>query len=239
MEEIKLSGRLGAIAELIPPYGGLADVGTDHGYIPLWLLQNGFKGSICATDIKTGPLETARSSARALGLEDKICFHLCDGLESVDAVKVQTIIIAGMGGKNIASILEAAPWTKTGRVMILQPMSKADRLRRWLNSNHYFIVHEALVLDGALYEIIVAVGGQDRPLSPAELFTGRFEQISASPLFPKKLELLIEKNLRAAEGLSHSSAADGSEKKHQFPELLKELRSMQERLKTGGQYGNC
>lgn len=226
---INLSKRLGAIAALVPRTGGVADVGTDHGYIPVWLLQNDFQGFVAATDINAGPLERARLTAAQYGISDKISFYLCDGLELVDADSVSTVIIAGMGGETIASILQNAPWTHD-KLLILQPMSKSERLREWLFENGYRVLTERLVQDGAVYEILTATGGVDAPYGDGEILTGRFPLVSADPLFPARLSLLIKKTQRAVAGQSAASGAEGKTRLDALKKVLSGLYDMQSRL---------
>lgn len=227
MPQQKLSKRLEAIAALVPPGGGVADVGTDHGYIPVHLLKKGHPGPIYATDINPGPLESARRAAIVYGLEEKISFRLCDGLSALDGGDISTVIIAGMGGETIAAILSAASWTReSGRLLILQPMSRSDRLRAWLGQNGYRISSEQLVWDGQIYELLTASGGgEPQALFPGELLTGRFELIRRDPLFPRRLDELTGKARRALEGLSASS---DPEKRKSLPEYRQRLDSLLE-----------
>ncbi|NLT64296.1 MAG: SAM-dependent methyltransferase [Clostridiales bacterium] len=209
MSQIKLSARLEAIAKHIPLHGNFADVGTDHGYLPVWLLQNGYTGKLYATDIKKGPLERAKKTAAEFGFEDKIGFFLCDGLNALDGMDIRTVVIAGMGGENIADILHKAPWTKNNNcLLILQPMSKSALLRSWLFENGYRVQSEQLVKEGDVYEILTASAGHDTPYSPAELFIGHRHLISSDPLYKSRLEYLIEKTKRAASGLAESTKAE-------------------------------
>lgn len=213
MSGIKLSPRLNAIANLIPKSGGIADVGTDHGYIPVWLAQNGYTGQIFATDIRKGPLSHAKQTALEYGLDSRIDFRLCDGLEMIHREDVQTVVIAGMGGENIAAILSAAQWTRQNdHLLILQPMTKSHALRSWLFENGYKVLSEMLVEDGAVYEILTAVGGKDLPYSPAELLIGHRNLISEDALFISRLDKLIEKESRAKAGLCSSLKVE--DKKH-------------------------
>ncbi len=224
MAQIKLSDRLEAIAGLVPPLGGVADVGTDHGYIPVWLAQNGHNGNIFASDINEAPLLHAKMTAAEYGQEKRICFKLCDGLAALDRAKISTVIIAGMGGENIADILSAAPWTKTLRTfLILQPMSKSALLRKWLFDNGYRVLSERLVRDGLVYEILTAEAGEDEPYSPAELLTGYKELIRSDPLFEIRLDSLIEKTERAVSGLRASSRAEDMERLKQLSTALSSL----------------
>ena len=232
MSSLKLSVRLEALAKLVPNSGSVADVGTDHGYIPVWLVQNGHCGALFATDIKEAPLEHARRTAEEYGQAGAIEFHLCDGLSALRGSSVETVIIAGMGGENIAEILEAAPWVReNGCLLILQPMSKSAHLRSWLFENGYKVLSEQLADDGAVYEILTARAGIDLPYSPAELLLGHRQLISGSPLYARRLEALIGKTKRALSGLSASQKADDTER---LAVLNETLSSLQE-LKNSGQ----
>lgn len=224
---IILSKRLAAVAALIPEHGGVADVGTDHGCIPVWLCQRGHGGRLVAADIRKAPLDSAIRTAERCGVADKIEFCLCDGLSGVDDAGIDTVVIAGMGGETIADILAAAPWTKNGVTLLLQPMSKADYLRRRLCENGYVITGESLVRDGIIYEIISAQGGDAPPLSDAEALAGRFELVRGDPLFPERLDELIEKTQRAADGLRKAKKIDAA-KLDAETKLIKELRKMRE-----------
>ena len=209
MTAIKLSARLAAIARLVPSFGGIADVGTDHGYVPVWLAQSGHNGALFATDINNAPLQHAKQTTVEYGQDDKIAFFLCDGLAALNGFDVSTVIIAGMGGESITEILSAAPWTKeNGCLLILQPMSKSVHLRKWLFENGYKVLFERLIDDGSIYEILTAEAGKDAPYSPAELLIGHKQLISSSPLFVNRLNNLIEKSKRAVSGIAASARAE-------------------------------
>lgn len=207
MSGIKLSKRLALLASLVPPSGSLADVGTDHGYLPVSLVQGGHKGSFYATDINHDPLERAKNTARGQGLENRIRFFLCDGLAAVPPV--DTVVIAGMGGETIAGILAAASWTREeNRLLLLQPMTKAAQLRLWLYEQGYRVLSEHLVQDGEVYEVLAVTGGKDVPYSPAELLMGHRALIEKSPLFPARLAEHTTKAQRILEGLKAAKEPD-------------------------------
>ena len=207
MEIIKLSPRLLAIAGMVEQGDRVIDVGTDHGFIPVWLVQNGVSPRVYASDIVPGPLARARETSRTYGLEDKIEFYLCDGLAACRESDVDAVIIAGMGGEAIAGILERAHWTR-GKKLILQPMSKHEALRGWLYGNGYKITGERLVRDsGIVYSIIPAVGGSvEREPTDAELLVGR----DALPreLYEEYIRIQIEKIGRAADSIRSGTAGD-------------------------------
>ena len=132
-KELQLQPRLQCLADLVPQGARLVDVGTDHGYLPVWLLQHGRMESAIASDINTLPLDHARATAAEYGVTACIDFRLCPGLAKIGSEECDTVAIAGMGGETIIGILKAAPWTRDGtHTLILQPQTKVDLLRRWL-----------------------------------------------------------------------------------------------------------
>lgn len=170
---MELSLRLHTIAQQIPKDTRLVDVGTDHGYLPVWLLLNHRIKSAVATDLREGPLNHARETSRQHGLLESISFRLCNGLADIKADEVDTVVIAGMGGETIVSILKAAPWTQQEKLLILQPMTGAPRLRLWLQGHGYTIIKETLCHEvKKLYSIWTVAGGMMSPLSPAEQWAG-------------------------------------------------------------------
>ena len=141
-KRLSLQPRLRRLAELVPAGCRLTDVGTDHGYLPVSLLQQGRIASAIASDIGAEPLEHARRTAMQYGV-DGMDFRLCAGLSGVAPEETDVIVIAGMGGETILAILQAAPWTKDGRhCLLLQPMTKTADLRRWLVDNGYTFTGE-------------------------------------------------------------------------------------------------
>jgi tRNA (adenine22-N1)-methyltransferase len=126
---MKLSPRLKLLADFAAEGKRIADVGTDHGYLPVWLALYGRTESIAATDIRIGPLQSAICKAREAGVLDRIRFVLCDGLCCDGAQDTDTVIIAGMGGETIAAILKRAVWTTSGVRLILQLRQKRRAVR--------------------------------------------------------------------------------------------------------------
>ncbi len=153
---------------------GLIDVGTDHGIIPIQLAREGYPGNLFASDLREGPLGRARSTAQEAGVEEKIRFLLCDGLELCPPEAVDTVLIAGMGGDTICGILDRAEWIMNGEHrLILQPMTHPEVLRYWLLHNEFCIDREEIVPeDGHLYQCFSAVIGTGRVLSDAEYLIG-------------------------------------------------------------------
>lgn len=173
-EKPDMGPRLRAIAALAPDdCACLADIGTDHGYIPVSLLLEGRIGRAVAADIGPLPLEHARRTAALYGVTGTIDFRLGDGLAVLTPGEADTIIIAGMGGDAITGILSAAPWSRDGPLLLLQPMSRAEVLRAWLPENGYAVLHEELAQDkGVLYPIFSVRGGDMAPASRAQAWGG-------------------------------------------------------------------
>ena len=150
---IKLTPRLQCVADMTPQAACVADIGTDHAYLPIYLVLNKKAEKAVACDIRKGPLESALSNIKHYGLCDKIKTVLCDGLAGLEDGQVQTAVIAGMGGELIASIINARP--DAAQEYILQPMSKISTLRKSLQENGFKIDEEALALEGEkLYTVM-------------------------------------------------------------------------------------
>jgi len=158
---LKLSKRLQVIVDLVGNGASVADIGTDHGYIPVYLAQAQTAHRIIASDISAESLSAARRSATEANVIDSIKFVVAPGLNGITPAEVDTIIIAGLGGETITGILNDAPWTKHhGVTLILQPQSKIDILFRFLYDDGYKIKQIKKVLDrGKYYTAILAAGG--------------------------------------------------------------------------------
>ena len=155
---MKLTDRLLKIASLVTEGKRVADIGTDHGYIPVYLLNKGHVDFAILADVNKGPLENARSEVRHNNLTEKVDLRLGSGIEVLNENEVDEVIIAGMGGILISELLEAKKSVAHNLdKLILQPMQAQDELRRYLLNNGYEILDEVLVKeDFRIYEIIVA-----------------------------------------------------------------------------------
>ena len=198
-----MSKRLDKIASYVKEGIGVADVGTDHAYIPVMLCRRGYEGNIIGTDINEGPLNKARLSLSEAGFEDEVKLMLCDGLEGVNPASVNTIIVAGMGGDTITGILDRAEWCAREDVrLILQPVTKPEILRYWLINNGFKITDESLVKEnGTVYQIICAKQGLSERYSDAELFTGKLERIKDEELFSEHIAIHLKRFKSAVNSL--------------------------------------
>lgn len=226
---MELSARLQSIADQVPQNAVLADIGTDHAYLPVWLLLNGRIRRAIAADLREGPLNRARETAAQYHVSDRISFRLCDGLAQIAPDEADTIAIAGMGGETIASILNAAPWTRNGMLLLLQPMTSFPDLRLWLQQNGYRIDREILSREGKrLYSCFSVMAGTMEPLSPAELWVGRN---SNDPLRGEFLSMMEGKVRRALIG-QRAAAQPNQREIDTLSEVLDGILSMEGALRT-------
>lgn len=188
------------MAAHIPVGAAVIDVGTDHGLIPVYLAQNRLSRRIIASDINSGPLQSAKTLVQETETGDFIRLFVRDGLDGFCRADADCVVIAGMGGENMATILAAAPWTKDNVMLVLQPQSKQAELRTFLTENGYVIESEELVADtGRIYPILTAHGGVSEAYTDAELHLGKWEQIGQDPLLPRYLETVLHRQEKAAE----------------------------------------
>ena len=206
MKHLQLQPRLRLLADMVPAGAHLADIGTDHGYLPVWLMQQGRITSAIAADIGPEPLAHARRTAAEYGAA--LDLRLCDGLRGIAPHEADTLVMAGMGGETIIAILEGAAWTKDGaHTLLLQPMTKAAELRRWLSVNGYTFTDERLVWDkNYLYPVLRVNGGICPALTELQTLTGVL--LDGDPLYADYLTQHAEKLLHIAEGLRRSGRED-------------------------------
>ncbi|MGN1112064.1 MAG: class I SAM-dependent methyltransferase [Acutalibacteraceae bacterium] len=155
---IKLDRRLSLCAEFVRQGVSVADIGTDHAYLPIYLVQSGKISRAIAADINKGPLESGIEAIKQYGVSDKISARLSNGLEKIKSDECDDIVIAGMGGELICSIIEAAPWLKSpDKHLILQPMTRPEILRSYLYKNGFELIREQAVdSDGRIYTVMLA-----------------------------------------------------------------------------------
>lgn len=153
---MEISLRLKTIASMVDKCECVADIGTDHGYIPMYLIKNNVCNRAIASDINKGPVEKAKFNVRIEGLENKIDCRLGGGLSTVKKGEAQGIVIAGMGGNLIRDIIEEKlSIFKEAQFAILQPVQNPEVLREYIYTKGYKIIDEELCIDdNKFYEII-------------------------------------------------------------------------------------
>ena len=241
---VKLTPRLMTAVPYVRRGRLLADIGTDHAYLPIYLCEQGRLTPVAAengevlcavaSDINRGPVERADQHIAAAGLTGSIRTVRTDGLNGLDAYDPADIVIFGMGGELIASILEAAPWVnREGRRLILQPMTHAEKLREYLLSAGFAIVGESLSREGErIYQTICAEPAPKEALpvlTPAELAVG---QASHRATCPEQRELyaeLIHRTLRTETHARDARRRAGQETSEQ-DELIASLTTLREEI---------
>lgn len=192
--EKTLDSRLLSALPFLTPNAVVADVGTDHAYLPIELVERGMAVSAIACDINFGPIESARRNIAAAGLSHCIHTLQTDGLHGVESFSPTDVLIFGMGGELIMRILSEAPWVMDGHVnLILQPMSRWELLRRWLLENGFSILGEALTYEDQYYQTIHArYTGVSECYTEEELYLGRHILQGDSPYLPGYLTRRLE-----------------------------------------------
>lgn len=172
---MELSKRLYAVAGLVTEGASVADIGTDHGYIPIYLTERDIACRVIASDVKEGPLERARDHIAKHGLSEKIEVRLSDGLGAFEINEVDTMIAAGMGGALTIRILEEGKHIADALTFfILQPQSEIFKVRRYLNEHGFEIVSEDMVEeDGKYYPVMKAVHGRKEEYTEWEYAFGK------------------------------------------------------------------
>ena len=173
---VKLTPRLSAVASLVKGGGIIADIGTDHGYLPIHLVQTGRVESAIAADIGREPLKNAEKSVEHYGLTDKISLRLSDGLRELAPTDANEIVFAGMGGTLIAEKLAETPWVKNADIhFIFQPQSRAEDLREYLYRNGFEILNELATHEARrVYITFDAIyTGNVKDVAIADCFIGR------------------------------------------------------------------
>lgn len=214
-----LDARLSLAASFVRPGSVVCDVGTDHAYLPIWLLTHGVCPRAVVCDINEGPLNSAREHAAHYGCMSRMSFYRADGLNGIDlaAENIDDIVICGMGGELIARILAEAEYSRRPGVRgILQPMSSAEDLRASLAKDGYRIEDERLAMAaGRVYTCLsVVYDGVQRTFSPAELVLGEahiHRGKAAGALFDEHLRRMIravQKRCRGLESGGHDAAAE-------------------------------
>lgn len=156
MKNIQLSKRLKFVADFITSGYVLADIGTDHGFIPIHMVLEGKTPRAYGMDINKGPLSRADEHIKEAGLEDKIETRLSDGLEKLQANEAETVLIAGMGGSLIIKILTEGEHALHGvKELVLSPHTEADLVREFLMKSDFIIIREGMVVDAGKYYVVL------------------------------------------------------------------------------------
>jgi tRNA (adenine22-N1)-methyltransferase len=230
---VKLSKRLNKISTFVERNARLADIGSDHGYLPIWLIENNVISCAVASEVAQGPYTRLHEAVRSHGLEDKIVTRFGSGLDILDKIdEIDTLIIAGMGGILITEILDEGKTNnklESVKHLILQPNKDERFLRNWLINHHFYIEDEALVEDKSkFYEIISAKKNNQanrQQMTEEDMIFGLFLKEKYPVLFQKKWQMEYDKKQAIKDKISKYSKDDNTET------LEKEMQKIKEALK--------
>ncbi len=220
---MELSRRLYAVASLVTEGASVADVGTDHGYIPIYLMQQNIASKVIALDINGGPLERARMHIIGYNLKGQIETRLSDGLSAIQPGEVDTMIAAGMGGGLVIKILEEGrEVVESLKACILQPQSEVWRVRRYLLDHHMNIIDEDMVEeDGKYYPMMRVVHGESPRYAECEYIFGKRLLEKKNPVLEKFLHRELEIREGIFKELSHHVGSEGA--KVRMTEIRREM----------------
>lgn len=226
MRSVKISKRLEAAASFVRRGVRVADVGSDHAYLPIYLYKEGLISGGVASDINEGPIDRARANILAHSLQNAIEVRRADGLCGIEGYRPDDIFILGMGGELIVSIIDGAKWLCDSRYrLILQPMTHPEILRKYLLDNGFSIVDELVVEDDKIYQIICAeYTGVSESASRVELMFGKRNIARGGELFCRLLARTKEIYSERVKG-KRTAGADFTREREliaQIDEILKE-----------------
>ncbi|MFD3447703.1 tRNA (adenine(22)-N(1))-methyltransferase [Microbacteriaceae bacterium 4G12] len=234
INEVKLSQRLEAVALEIPSQAVLADIGSDHAYLPCYAVLTGLVTSAVAGEVVEGPFQSAKSKVEQYELQSKIAVRKGNGLDVIAPKEVDVITIAGMGGALIRDILERGKDKLEGVTrLVLQPNIGAHNIRQWLIENNWELIREKILKeDGKIYEILVAEKGEaNSPYSDEkerELLMGPFLLQEKSAVFIEKWSHELRSLRKIHEQLEQAGETEEANMKKQ--EIFQKIRMVEEGL---------
>ncbi len=230
--KLPISQRLLCCAALVPQGARVADIGADHGYLSIELLLQGKADFVHASELREKPLQRAMENALKFGVAEKMRFSRADGLDAIDPGEVDTIICAGMGGDLILGIIQRCPWIKDPKyLLILQPQSSGNDLRRNLTELGFGITEETLAEDGGfLYNILCVRYGKPQPLTPGQQYLSPRLLRSGSPLLPRYVQRITHALELTVAGIRQANDPVATDRLEYYETALGEVREMQKHL---------
>lgn len=222
---MKLSNRLKTIASFVPEGSKIADIGTDHGYIPIHLVQEGKAKHAIAMDVRTGPLLRAKSHIAEAGLSDVIEVRLSDGLLKLNKDEADCVVIAGMGGELMIHILEEGRelWDNIP-CWVLSPQSELQKMRRFLMEQAFFVEQETMIKeDGKYYVVMRAVRTPVASTDDGREISYRYGKSLLETKDPVLTEYLENEEVQLGEILKGLSKGETESAEKRMRELKTEL----------------
>lgn len=226
-----ITPRLLTVAKMASKSRCLADIGTDHAYVPIYLILNNIVDSALAMDINRGPLMRAEENINKFSLGEKIKTRLSDGLKELKNNEADTVIIAGMGGILINSIIDADKDRLTSvKRYILQPMTAVEETRKYLYENDFLIVDEKMAKeDNKIYTIISATRGKMKPDKEIYFYVGKSLIENKDEFLPEFLDGKIYEYEKAIKSMKNTHNEETKEKATKYKELLDEFKNLRKR----------
>lgn len=223
-----LGARLQAVAALLGNYRRVADIGSDHAYLPVWLILQDKVDFAVAGEVQAGPLAAASRTVRDAAMEQCVDVRLGDGLAVLNPGEVEAVVIAGMGGAAICGILSRSPEIVDRLCRIVcQPMTGAAGLRLWLQANGWQIIAEELVWeDGRLYEILAAEQGQIEAFDDLLLEIGPLLWQRRHPYLSEQLDRLIVQYRNRVNSMRQSHSKAVTELRSAWETKIRKLEEM-------------
>ena len=217
-----LDSRLSLCADFVRVGAKLADIGTDHAYLPIYLMLNGRVKGAYASDINKGPIDRANENIKKYGLENKIITRVISGLDDIEKYSPTDIVICGMGGELIIKILENSPYIRQNHVrLILQPMTHVELVREYLQNGFYAIAENVVFEDEKIYQVLcLQYDGGFHALTKVEQELGKINIKNHTREFELLLNSTIAKNQKRLDGL-RLGGQDTSEIENYIQELEK------------------
>lgn len=226
---MQLSQRLSSVASMVTAGNCLADVGTDHGYVPIYLYERNVIPRAIAMDVNKGPLERAALHIAESGMKNVIETRLSDGLTALKAGEADSIVIAGMGGPLMIRILSAYPEvTASAKELILQPQSEIAEVRVWLYEQGYEIIEEHMVFeDGKYYPMFKAVKNPTaKRLTDLEYKFGRLEILKEKSVLKAYIRKELANKQTILKKLNEETTEKSRDRAEQIRVLIAELEEM-------------
>ncbi|WP_258360235.1 tRNA (adenine(22)-N(1))-methyltransferase [Moorella sulfitireducens] len=226
---IRLPARLEAVARMVPPGSLVADIGTDHAYLPLYLVASGRCLRVIAVEAAPGPYRRALAAVAAAGLREQVEVRLGEGLTPLRPGEVDTVTMAGLGALTQQKILEDAPEVRQElKLLILQPQGEAGPLRRYLAAGGWYLCNEDLVYEKGHYYVILAAGrGPSPAYSELEWDVGPLLLQRRHPLLQ---DYLIHKMEKLSAAVKQLASGRGTRARDRLADLSRQLEEIQEVL---------
>lgn len=230
---VRFPARLQAVADYIPPGETVADIGTDHALLPIYLVSRDVSPRVIGVEKAPGPLDAARRAVAESGLDGLIEVRAGDGLAPLHPGEARVLVLAGMGGRTIFAILDAAPAVvRAAQTLVLQPQEPVAPARRWLLQNGWCLADENLVEEtGRLYLVIRAVKGESKPagkqVDDLLLEIGPVLVARKHPLLGRYLAGMVHRYEQVLAGLNRSDQETLDERRAVVRGRLKKMKELQ------------